>query len=122
MVSFANAGHIPGYILDATGTPRHILKRNGPPLGLRADASYTGSAEIQLQPGDLLLLVTDGFEEALSPEEEFFGMQRILDQIKANRAAPAAEIVRSLYAAFRSFTSNAPQLDDLTIVVVKALG
>lgn len=118
-LTYANAGHIPGYVLDSTGATKHILKRTGPPLGLRSDATYTRSDEIQLDEGDLVLLLTDGFEEALSPEEEFFGMQRVLDHIKTHQTKPAADIVRTLYHAFRSFTEGVPQLDDLTLVIVK---
>jgi phosphoserine phosphatase RsbU/P len=119
--SFANAGHIPGYVLGQDGATKHILKRTGPPLGLRADAEYTTAAEIQLEPGDLILLLTDGFEEGLSEEEEFFGMQRVLGHIKAHQQDPADRIVRSLYDSFRQFTEGATQLDDLTIVVVKVV-
>jgi len=121
-VSYANAGHIPGYILDQDGTAKHVLKRTGPPLGLRSDASYTAGAEIQLEPGDLVLLLTDGFEEALSPEDEFFGMKRVLDHIRAHQHETADQIVRKLYHRFREFTEGATQLDDLTIVVVKLNG
>lgn len=121
-VSYANAGHIPGYILDREGATKQILKRTGPPLGLRADAVYTASGEMELKEGDLILLLTDGFEEALSPEEEFFGMQRVLEHMKAHRDEPADEIVRTLYHKFREFTEGTTQLDDLTIVVVKVGG
>jgi sigma-B regulation protein RsbU (phosphoserine phosphatase) len=121
-VSYANAGHIPGYILSKDGATKQILKRTGPPLGLRADAVYTAGGEIPLADGDLVLLLTDGFEEALSPDEEFFGMQRVLDHIKAHRHERAHQIVRTLYHNFRQFTEGAPQLDDLTIVVVKVGG
>lgn len=119
-VSYANAGHIPpGYILGKNGETKHILKRTGPPLGLRPDATFSASEEIQLEPGDLMLLLTDGFEEALSPEEEFFGMKRVLDHIKEHQHESAEQIVRTLYHTFRQFTEGAPQLDDLTMVVVK---
>ena len=72
-----------------------------------------------LVEGDLILLLTDGFEEALSPDEEFFGMKRVLEHIKAHRHEPAYQIVRTLYHNFRQFTEGAMQLDDLTIVIIK---
>jgi PAS domain S-box-containing protein len=121
-VSYANAGHIPGYIIGKDGATKHILKRTGPPLGLRGDATYTEGAQVQLVEGDLILLLTDGFEEALSPEEEFFGMKRVLDHIKAHQHEPADQIVRTLYQNFRQFTEDAMQLDDLTMVVAKVVG
>lgn len=119
VLTYGNAGHIPGYVLGKNGATKHILKRTGPPLGLRADAVYKPSSEIKLEAGDIILLLTDGFEEALSAEEEFFGMQRVLDHIKQNNEKSAEEIVRTLYHTFRNFTVNAPQSDDLTIVVAK---
>ncbi len=118
-ISYGNAGHIPGYILGADGEVKNILKRTGAPLGLRADAAYVPSPTIPVAPGDIILLLTDGFEEALSPDEEFFGMERLLQHIRDHRAASAVEIVSSLYEKFRNFTSTSPQLDDLTIVVIK---
>lgn len=118
-VTYGNAGHIPGYVLNAEGAIKHSLRRTGAPLGLRADASYAPSAAMELAAGDLVLLLTDGFEEALSPEEELFGMERVLTHIRANRDQPAQQIVHSLYEQFRNFTSTAPQLDDLTIVIIK---
>jgi sigma-B regulation protein RsbU (phosphoserine phosphatase) len=119
--SYANAGHIPGYVLGRDGATKQILKRNGPPLGLRPEATYVSSSDMELEPGDMILLLTDGFEEAVSPEDEFFGMQRVLEHIKQEREKPAAEIVKSLHTAFLQFTGNTPQLDDLTLVIIKAL-
>ena len=119
--SYANAGHIPGYVLDKNGATKLILKRTGPPLGLRADAAYTTGNEMPLEDGDIILLLTDGFEEGLSAEDEFFGMQRVLDHIKERRDEPAEKIVTTLYETFRNFTKDATQLDDLTIVVVKVV-
>ncbi|MGZ5545072.1 MAG: SpoIIE family protein phosphatase, partial [Limisphaerales bacterium] len=53
-ICYANAGHIPGYILGKDGQTKQILKRTGPPLGLRADGQYAASAEITLEEGDLI--------------------------------------------------------------------
>lgn len=118
-LTYANAGHIPGYILDQHGATKHILKRTGPPLGLRADAPYTTSPEFALEPGDMIVILTDGFEEAVSPVDEMFGMQRVLEIIRRHRHEPADNIVKALYHEFRNFTEGADQLDDLTIVIIK---
>jgi sigma-B regulation protein RsbU (phosphoserine phosphatase) len=118
-VAYVNAGHIPGYIFGASGEVIATLKRTGVPLGLRPDTVYTESAEIELAPGQLLLQLTDGFEEAVSPEEEMFGTERVLELVKKTREQSAADIVQALYHAFQEFTGNAPQLDDLTAIVIK---
>ncbi len=114
-----NAGHIPCYLFTAAGEVAAVLKRTAIPLGLRRDTAYRESPEIPLLPGQILLMLTDGFEEAVGPEEEMFGVERVLSFIKDHRHLPAAEIVQRLHGALREFTRNAPQLDDLTLIVLK---
>jgi phosphoserine phosphatase RsbU/P len=116
---YANAGHLPGYILNRDGEPRAILKRTGPPLGLRGEAEYPCTPEVPLEAGEMILLLTDGFEEALSPADELFGMQRVLQVVKDHRTDSAVQIVERMHKAFLEFTGNTPQSDDLTMVVVK---
>jgi sigma-B regulation protein RsbU (phosphoserine phosphatase) len=67
----------------------------------------------------MLLMLTDGFEEAVNPEEEMFGTDAVLEIVKKNRDRSAAEIVQILHDKVRAFTGNAPQLDDLTAILVK---
>jgi sigma-B regulation protein RsbU (phosphoserine phosphatase) len=90
-------------------------------LGLRADTQYATSAPIGLAPGDVILLLTDGIEEALSPAEEFYGVERVLEVVRANQPRSAQEIVAAIFQALRAFTRNSPQLDDLTVVVAKVV-
>jgi len=118
-VAYVNAGHIPGYLFGAGGDVLSVLKRTGVPLGLRPDTVYQESTQIELAPGQMLLMLTDGFEEAISAEEEMFGAERVIGFIQEHRHLPATEIVDRLYGAFREFTGNAPQLDDLTVIVIK---
>jgi len=72
-----------------------------------------------LLPGDTVLLLTDGFEEAISPENTLFGVQRILDVAHDHVHHTAVVVVDALYRAVRDFSQGQPQLDDLTVVVVK---
>src|SRR5687768_4166692 len=60
-VAYVNAGHIPGYIFGASGEVLTQLRRTGVPLGLRPDTVYHESAEIELSPGQMMLMLTDGF-------------------------------------------------------------
>lgn len=120
-VAYVNAGHIPGYIFGASGEVLTQLRRTGVPLGLRPDTVYHESAEIELSPGQMLLMLTDGFEEAVSPDEEMLGTEGVLELVKQNRHRPAEEIVQALHTAIHEFTGNAPQLDDLTAIVIKVI-
>jgi PAS domain S-box-containing protein len=116
---YASAGHPAAYVMDAVGKVRMTLPRTGVPLGMQPDTQYTTSAPIGLAAGDLVLLVTDGIEESMSPEDEMFGLERALDVVRAQRDRPAHEIVTALYRAVREFSKNTPQIDDVTAIVIK---
>jgi sigma-B regulation protein RsbU (phosphoserine phosphatase) len=116
---YASAGHPAAYILDAQGEVKTKLPRTGVPLGIHADTQYQSSKEFLLDRGDMLLLLTDGLEEAMSAEDTFFGIDRVIEVVRTHRAEPAQQIVEALYQAVRRFAGNAPQLDDVTAIVVK---
>jgi sigma-B regulation protein RsbU (phosphoserine phosphatase) len=120
-VSYASAGHPAGYLLDSSGAIKKTLKRTGIPLGMRPDTKYSASPELPLESGELLLLLTDGIEEAVGPGDNLFGIERILEVVRSHRARPAREIVHVLYEATRKFTGYAAQVDDITSIVVKVL-
>ena len=95
------------------------LKRLGVPLGFQPGIDYSSSPVISLSAGDIVLLLTDGIEEAMSPDNVFFGVEQILEVVRAHSERTAGEIVEALYRAVRDFSHGLPQLDDLTVVVVK---
>jgi len=119
--AYANAGHPAGYLLGASGEIKNQLKRTGFPLGIKPDVAYPRGSATSLSADDILLLLTDGIEEAMSPEETIFGAERILEVVRANRDRSAREIADALYAAVRQFAQNTPQLDDVTAVVIKVV-
>jgi phosphoserine phosphatase RsbU/P len=119
ILTYASAGHHAAYVLDAEGRLRLTLPRTAIPLGLRSDTRYASSAPIQLEPGDLLLIVTDGTVESMSPTNEIFGEERLLDVARRNRHRPAREIVESLYHAVRDFAQHTAQIDDVTAIVIR---
>jgi PAS domain S-box-containing protein len=118
---YASAGHPSCYILDAQGDIRHKLPRTGPPLGIRPDTQYASSEEIRLTSGDLVLLITDGIEESLSPANAIFGLERTLEVVRATRTKSAQEIVDALYRAVRDFAQGNPQTDDVTAIIIKVV-
>ena len=96
-LTYSSAGHLPGYLLDSSGTVRETLSATGLPLGLFPDRNFPRSNEIQLQAGDLVVLLTDGVTELQNPEEDFFGAERALDVIRAKRKEGARWIVERLH-------------------------
>lgn len=120
-LSYANAGHPAGFLIGATGATKAQLSRTGIPLGIKPDTQYPAASEIKLAPGDVVLLLTDGIDEAMSSDERIFGIERALEILRANRQRKACEIVDALYLGVRGFSQGAPQLDDLTAVVIKVV-
>lgn len=118
---YASAGHPAGYVLGAEGQTRAVLKRTGVPLGIRPDTEYKPAAPVALEPGDVVLFLTDGIEETLAPDNSFFGAERLLELVHSRRQLAAGEIVAALYRAVREFAQDEPQLDDFTVVVIKVL-
>jgi PAS domain S-box-containing protein len=117
--TYASAGHPSGYLIGADGAIKMPLPRTGVPLGIRPDTTYAAAPEITLTSGDLVLLTTDGIEETMLPDNTIFGIDRLLEVVRANRHRPAAEIVQTLYESVRAFSRNAPQADDVTTIVLK---
>ena len=115
------AGHPPGLILDHLGRIRHQLVSEGLPLGVVPEAPYHTLGPSTLEPGDTLFLYSDGAPEAghlTRPricEEELAGMVAALLHL------PASEIVQSLYEAILREARDGELLDDVTLVIVKAL-
>lgn len=116
---YASAGHHTAYVFDAHGQTKFILPRTEIPLGLRAGTQYVASSEKQMAPGDMLLLVTDGIQESVSPGNALFGDERIMEVARRARAKPAREIVEALHQAACEFIAGRPQADDITVVVLK---
>jgi serine phosphatase RsbU (regulator of sigma subunit) len=116
---YASAGHPKGCFCDASGSVKAFLESTGPPLGIVPGGDFPIGPAITLQPGDLVLLLTDGVVEARAPDDTVFGFQRAIDLARVYRRDTAAEIVYNLYHAVRAFSHNHPQIDDITAVVIK---
>jgi PAS domain S-box-containing protein len=118
-VTFANAGHPPGIILDSTGQVREYLEGTSPPLIVLPDTDFEVRGPRQLHAGDTLLMITDGVLEAQLPDGEQFGLKRLIDTVRPLLDRSAREIVATLSATVRSVSADAELQDDVTAVVVK---
>jgi len=111
-----NAGHNPPILLRNGEVIR--LEAGGPVVGLLPFAPYTEQA-LTLEPGDLLLLYTDGISEAMTHDDEEWGEERMIQAATKARGDHADEVLRSLFAACDKFTAGAPQHDDMTMLILK---
>ena len=114
-------------VLSGAGLPYPYVYRQGKlsrvelsgiPLGLFRDAGYE-DIELALQPGDLVVSVSDGFTESLDERDEEYGEKRLLKILNANREESAETILQRIFADVGLFSSRAPQADDRTAIVVR---
>jgi serine phosphatase RsbU (regulator of sigma subunit) len=80
---------------------------------------WSPATERCLEPGDLLVMVTDGFYEWEDPNGEQFGLSRLEAVIRKQRDRRAEEVIEQLRSAVASFCKGTKQMDDLTAVVLK---
>ncbi len=118
---YASAGHPPGFVIGRDGQLRCTLDSTSLPLAIDPGAQFPAAGPIVLQPGDTMLVLTDGVLEAADPTEDFFGSERVLDTLRAHRHESAAEIVEALHRAVSAFTHPDRPQDDVTAVVIKVL-
>lgn len=116
---YANAGHTPGYLMDRDGVVKAELNSTGPAIGILDDPDYATSPEMELEPGDLVLFLTDGVTESRALDGSFFDEEGALEVVRNHRHESAREIIRHLYEAARAFDREETQADDITIVVAK---
>jgi len=118
-LSYSNAGHNPPLLIDAFGNTRFI-ERGGLPLGMFNDTRYH-EYYLSLEPGELLLLYTDGATEALNPAGEEYGRDRLAEAVKSGCTLTARELIASLAAEVTKWTDGVGASDDVTFFVIKAL-
>jgi len=117
--TYANAGHNPPIWLHKTGTAGE-LERTALALGV-IDQSEVRERRILLEPGDSILLFTDGVTEAFAPDGTLFGEERLLAAVESKPRAPAEELVQAVEARLRRFMRTLPLADDLTMLAVSRL-
>jgi PAS domain S-box-containing protein len=116
-LQYANAGHDLPYVRHSAGVSE--LRATGMPLGLMPDMSYE-EKEITLQPGESILLYSDGLVEAHSPQREMFGFPRMQRYVGAH--PEGAALIDSLLAELEHFTGEEwEQEDDITLLTLQRL-
>jgi serine phosphatase RsbU (regulator of sigma subunit) len=114
---FANAGHNNPFLVSQDGSVQR-LKTVGIPLGWLENFDYT-EERIPIKNGDILVTFSDGISESMNELEEEFEEEPILDIIKQNLSASPREITDKIVEAVQNHAGNAPQADDMTLVVIK---
>jgi sigma-B regulation protein RsbU (phosphoserine phosphatase) len=116
-----SAGHGPVLLYRCAQGEVEELSTTGIPLGILEEAFYLPAGPVFLEPGDILLIGTDGLWETRNLAGEMFGTERLSEILVAYPATASAEICRTVMNRVRDFRGDAPQEDDLTLVVVRAM-
>ena len=118
---YVNAGHNPPVIGRKNGETEFLRSRPGFVLaGLDFTKYRAGSLE--LMPGDLLYLYTDGVTEAMNTAQELYGEERLKRTLDANVSAAPEEIFKAVKKDLDDFVADAPQFDDITMLAMRYLG
>jgi len=116
-LEFINAGH-PSPLLLRRGVPDEAFTEGCCPVGLVPEVEYT-SLRVKLEPGDTLVLFSDGVTEAMDPDDEFFGMPRLKKALTGLPECPLDQVQKCVLEAVENFARGAHQADDLTLLVVR---
>ena len=117
ILRYVNAGHNPGLLLRRSGEVEQ-LDATGPPLGLLSAAHYS-AGEVTLDGGDLLLLYTDGITEAANPDDEEFGLPRLIETALQHRGEALRDLAQRIEGDLERFVAGVPFVDDRTFVMVR---
>jgi hypothetical protein len=118
-IVYSNAGHPPPrLLLSSEGGTSLTLEKNGMPLGISEDASWT-QASSQIPPGGLLVLYTDGVLDAQNSSGDFFGQDQFMHATRGHFDHSAQDTQDGLITTVFTFAGSEPQLDDITLMVLK---
>jgi CheY-like chemotaxis protein len=115
---WVHAGHESAILYDTIKDDFETLGGDGVPLGIMGDWAYE-EAEIQIIPGQIIFIGTDGIKEACNSQGEYFGNDRLMTIIREHAAKPAKDILREVFETLDVFRFPAERKDDETLVIIK---
>jgi len=119
-MTYVNAGHNPPLLCRADQDQLTQLARTGMALGVVEDTPFEQHT-LRLNPGDFIVLYTDGVTDATDAHLQDFGMERLRRVILEHRHAPAADVMAALEQAIGDFAGSTAPFDDMAMVVIKCL-
>lgn len=120
-LDYVSGGHGPLLLYRHQDGSEHKLPATTVPLGILPDIDATPAEPIRLAPGDVFLLVTDGFFEWTNEQDEQFGVERIFELLRNHHDLSAAELIDRMYQTVAAFGRQTGQADDLTAILIRRL-
>ncbi len=118
MLAYINGGHEPPFIVNSTGV-RKRLDPTGPAVGMLPEMKFE-IQQIQMNAEDILIGYTDGVNEALAPNGEFFTRERLLS-ILEQQPASASDLIERIKDNLSTHVHDAPPSDDITMLAIQQL-
>ncbi|MBE9475211.1 MAG: SpoIIE family protein phosphatase [Chloroflexi bacterium] len=117
-LTYCNAGHNPPYLIrNSDQDSVESLTRTGIAMGIEADSTWS-TETVTIEPGDILVLYTDGIPDAQDQDGDFFNDEAIIDIVRENTGRSAHEIQSSIINEVQKFSAGTPQDDDITLMVL----
>jgi sigma-B regulation protein RsbU (phosphoserine phosphatase) len=116
-LEYINAGHL-SPLLVRRGEVSELFTEGSFPVGLIPEATYSAT-RTKLQPGETLVLFSDGVTEAADTKEELFGVSRLQEVLAGQEDAPLEQLQQTIISSVNEFTGGATQGDDLTLLLVR---
>jgi sigma-B regulation protein RsbU (phosphoserine phosphatase) len=120
-VTYTNAGHNPPLIKRVSGEVEEVPDLHGPILGVLEGKEY-GESTVNLAPGDVLLVFTDGVTEALDREENLYSDERLLQTVQEVSEINADSVLKTVRGSVDEFAKGAEQADDITMITLQYKG
>jgi sigma-B regulation protein RsbU (phosphoserine phosphatase) len=118
LLSYVNAGHEPPLIFRRDSVVR--LDTGGPVVGLVPCVQYE-QGSVMLEPGDILVALTDGISEAMNPSDEEWGVENLISCVRNCDGLASGELIERVMASADAFAAGAKQHDDMTMIVARIL-
>ena len=117
---YINAGHNPPLLAVGTQAFAYLDEPINPIVGMISGLSYR-AGQVQMEPGSVLLLYTDGVTEAEDSEGNMLGEERLLNRLNAQPSRNAAQMVSAVFQDVEDFSVNAEQSDDITVLAIRCV-
>ena len=119
-LEYISGGQGPLILVSPAGVESRIA--NAMPFAVMSELEYDPPQHFKFSPGAALVLLTDGFYEAVSPSDEQFGEERAVEFVQRKAAVPLPQLIEGLHAEIEKFTQGCKQADDLTAVLIRRSG
>ncbi|HXJ92290.1 MAG TPA: SpoIIE family protein phosphatase [Terriglobia bacterium] len=116
LLEVSNAGHCPPLLVGANEVTR--VEPSGVPLGMSTDGDYRAE-QLTLNPGEVVVIYTDGLSEARNSRDEEYGEARVIESLIGRAQLGTRSLVQACLDSLAKFLANAPLADDLTIMAIQ---